>query len=637
MISPPLLVDDALLSAVAPGLESILLFAPQQAPPIPASAIRRETLRVVMRDGIRLATDLYLPPDTPAPVIAVRTPYGRARLHDAFVWFARHGYSVVSQDCRGTGESEPDSWEYYVHEADDSFDLVDWLTRQAWCDGFLGSCGGSYIGETQWCMAVHPRMSTIVPEVAGLGVAVNTTRLYMYLNAYARSIGKGEGKLAIAQADLEREMLDETLAGGYFNDPLDRPPSEELVALYPGVRTLPAEDRKRWLWERYSALDGRGRADLIRCATGAKMITAAVIESLPAVFGQWVSHDAHILPFSRRTDLLQALHAPALMVTGWYDWGLNDALATWNALIRDAPEPVRRTSRLLIAPSAHNMPGYHEGREAHPELERAYRTVNTVDLLLNWYGAVRGGTTNAWPRVVYYLMGANEWHASPGWPPPGARAQALHLASGGQLTANPPSESSFPDHYTYDPDDATPTVGGSIVSTVYQPGSVDLGEVHRRRDVLTYTTAPLEQDVDVVGPLRLVLFASSSAVDTDLGGRLSDVFPDARAISLQSGMLRARFRDPTAPALLEPGRIYRFEIDLWATANRFAAGHRLRLDISSADFPRFDRNANLGGEPGRPVPAQQTIYHDVAHPSHLVVTVLGKGPRQGRLSSKTET
>ena len=186
-----------------------------------------------------------------------------------------------------------------------------------------------------------------------------------------------------------------------------------------------------------------------------------------------------------------------------------------------------------------------------------------------------------------------------------------------------PQQASQPDRYVYDPERPTPTVGGSILSSVYPAGSVDVSEVQRRGDILVYTTPVLERDLDIVGPLRLVLYASSSAVDTDFSARLSDVFPDGRAIQLQSGILRARYNDSAGvPSLLEPARVYCFEIDMWATANRFRAGHRIRLDISSADFPRFDRNANRGGEPGPPIPALQTVYHDPQCPSHLVLSVL---------------
>jgi putative CocE/NonD family hydrolase len=245
-------------------------------------------------------------------------------------------------------------------------------------------------------------------------------------------------------------------------------------------------------------------------------------------------------------------------------------------------------------------------------------------LLLHWYAAVQEDTVDSWPPVIYYLMGANEWRIADAWPVPEARTVPLYLGAGGRLSTQPAQEPSDPDRYTYDPEAPTPTVGGSIVSYVYPPGSVDVSEVQKRPDVLTYTTEPLEHDLDVVGPLRLVLYASSSAVDTDFAARLSDVFPDGRAIQLQNGVLRARYRNPDGdPELLEPGRIYRFEIDIWATANRFAAGHSLRLDLSSADFPRFDRNTNRGGEPGPPIPAEQTIYHDPDHPSHLLLSVIG--------------
>jgi putative CocE/NonD family hydrolase len=190
------------------------------------------------------------------------------------------------------------------------------------------------------------------------------------------------------------------------------------------------------------------------------------------------------------------------------------------------------------------------------------------------------------------------------------------------LQTSPPRQQAAADSYIYDPNDPTPTVGGSIVSFLYPPGSVDVSEAQRRSDVLVYTTEALTEDLDVVGPLTMILYASSSAVDTDFVVRLSDVFPDGRAIQLQSGMLRARYRNLAEPELLEPGRVYRLEIDLWATANRFKAGHRLRVDIASADFPHFDRNSNRGGDPGDPIRAEQKIFHDQQHPSHLKLSIL---------------
>lgn len=578
-----------------------------------------------MRDGVRLATELYLPPVRPAPVIAIRTPYGRASPKNVAISiaFARGGYVVVSQDCRGTGDSEPDSWDYYVYETEDGLDLVEWVSQQKWYGGFLGACGGSYVGQTQWCMAMHPRMSAIVPEVSSIGVAVNTAHLYLFINSYARSVGKGDGKVAIHYSEMERLMKEETLAGGYFNEPLHQPFSAALLSRYPRLLTMRPVQAKRWLWEQYCALPCSQRAALIELALGVKSVSMREVEALSAIFGHRVSHDAHTLPHARPVELCRSLQAPPLMITGWYDWALNDELATFELLRREALEPVRSGARLLISPSAHNTPGYREGIEDCKELQRIHRTENLVGLLMHWYAAVEEGTTDAWPTVIYYLMGANEWRTSEDWPPPEARRVVLHLGPEGVLAAQAPQLASVPDRYVYNPEDPTPTVGGSILSNVYPPGSVDVSEVQRRPDVVTYTTSTLERDLDIVGPLRLILYASSSALDTDFCARLSDVFPDGRAIQLQSGILRARFRNLSGePELLEPDRVYAFEIDMWATANRFKRGHRLRLDISSADFPRFDRNSNRGGEPGLPVPAIQTIYHDPQHPSHLLISVL---------------
>ncbi len=593
-------------------------------PSFDAAQIERRTVWVAMRDGVRLATDLYLPPVRPAPTIAMRTPYGRASEKNVRIStaFARRGYVVVSQDCRGTGDSEPESWDYYVYESEDGVDFVEWVTRQDWFDGFLAACGGSYVGQTQWCMAMHPSMSAIAPEVSSLGVVVNTAHLYMLVNAYARSVGKGPGNVPLHYTELERRMADETLAGGYFNERLHEPFSEALLKRYPELSALPPARAKRWLWEEYCKLPCAQRASLIMQALSTDRVSIAEVEALSSIFGHQIPHDAHMFPHADPAELCRSFNAPPLMITGWYDWGLNDELATWQLMRREARDSVRSRTRLILTPSAHNVPGYHEGMDDHPELRRTYRTENNVGLLQHWYTAVRGGTTDAWPPVIYYLMGANEWRSCTDWPPPEARDLALYLGAGRELTEQPPSRSA-PDCYTYDPKDPTPTVGGSILSSVYPPGSVDVSGVQKRKDVLTYTSAPLARDLDVVGTLRVVLYASSSAVDTDFSARLSDVFPDGRAIQLQNCILRARYRNGSGDAeLLEPGRIYRFEIDLWATANRFRRGHRLRLDIASADFPRFDRNTNRGGEPGAPVPAKQTIYHDLQHPSHLLLPVI---------------
>jgi predicted acyl esterase len=610
------------LADVAPGLAAVLAGTHPATSVWEAGQISRETVFVVMRDGIRLATEVYRPPVALAPAIAVRTPYGRRTLEAAFLTLARAGYAVIAQDCRGTGDSEPDHWDFYLYEREDSADFVGWVTSQDWHDGFLGAMGGSYVGGTQWCMALHPGMTTIAPEVAGLGVATGTAvRFHMYANAYARTVGKGADKVPVDHNDMERQMLAETLATGYFNDPLLSPPARGLVARYPVLAAMPVGAGRRWLWAQYCQAAPAERAEIIKLALSATDITISDVERLDTVFPHAVNRDAHMLPATSGAELCAALRAPAFMITGWYDWCLDDALRTWELLAAHAPAEVRAASRLLITPAAHNATGYHEGREAHPELDRSYR--HDPALVQYWHDAVRSGSVSSLPVVTYYLMGANEWRTAGEWPPAAVRRREVYLGPGGTLCWDAPPDWWEPDSYTYDPQDPTPTVGGSILSNVYPPGSVDVTELQLRSDVLTFTTEPLEQDLDVVGPLSVELYASSTATDTDFVARLSDVFPDDRAIQLQTGIIRARYRDTDGdPALLEPGMIYRLEIAMAGTANRFAAGHRLRLDICSADFPKLERNANRGGEPGPPARAVQTIFHGSAYPSHLVVCVL---------------
>lgn len=614
-------------ATLSPRFEALLKRGPLPPARHGVADIRCETVMVPMRDGILLATDLYLPPRLPAPVVVMRTPYGRDREEGgavgALIAFARRGYVTVSQDCRGTGGSEPDSWDYLVHESEDSVDCVEWITRQPWYGGFIGSFGGSYVGQTQWCMSQHRAMSTIVPSVSGLGLGINTAHLYMFGNAYAKVVGRGAGKVVVSMYDMEKHFEQETMAGGYFNESLLPRIPERLFLRYPELKGIPPARQQAWLWEQYCALPSPERAAFVRDAFGVDAVSSLEIEAMPAIVGQGISHDAHTIPHADPAQLCRQLHAPPMMLTGWYDWCLNDALATWSTLRREASPELAARARLVIGPHAHNMPGYREGSDRHPELLRAPDTWTHFGLISAWYDIMREQRAEDWPAVLYYLMGANEWRAAADWPPPESRQVSFHLLDDGRLGTDAPVETIAADSYRYDPHDPTPTVGGSIVSYLYVPGSVDVSAVQQRPDLLVYTTPVMESPLDLAGPLKMVLYASSSARDTDFVVRLSDVHPDGHALQIQSGILRARYRDSTdAPELLEPGKIYRLEIDLWATAHRFKEGHRMRVDISSADFPKFDRNSNRGGEPGEPVVAEQRIYRDSQHPSHILVRVL---------------
>jgi predicted acyl esterase len=607
-------------------LEQILALKPLLPARLHDGEVEVTTVRVTMRDGIHLATDVHRARSVKkGPTIGIRTPYDRrADKGELAHALAQYGYVGVVQDVRGTGESEPSVWDSYVFELEDSFDFVDWITRQDWYDGFIGSAGYSYEGGTQWCMSFHPKMTSIAPEVAGIGGIDRGVNLHMALNAYARTVGHGEGKVPISYEEMERQILEETLATGYFNHPLEAPANEPLLAEFPELRKMSQPATWDWLWEKYCGSPPAGRARMLKTIIGADEVNLWNLDSVTAFGPRHV--DEHLTPFASVPVLYRSLKSTALMISGWYDWGLDATLRTWGLISQYAPEPVRAGTRLFIAPSAHDATGYHEVAANDPVRGKTFRNLENVELLAGWYAAVRagGGALARWPRVVYYLMGAGEWRTASDWPPPEMRIEELYIGSGGRLSSAQPSASK-PDEYTYDPEDPTPTIGGSLFSAVYTPGSTDVSKVQARPDVLTYSTEPLDHDLDVVGPLRFVLHASSSAVDTDFVVRLSDVFPDGRAINLQNGILRARYRNPEeAPSLLEPGRIYELDVDVVATANRFRAGHRVRVDISSADFPKYDRNTNLGGEPGRSVPARQRVFHDPEHPSRLLLPVLGR-------------
>jgi hypothetical protein len=382
------------------------------------------------------------------------------------------------------------------------------------------------------------------------------------------------------------------------------------------------------LWTHYCALDCAGRAKFVHEAFEISQVAMTDVEKLPQLFGQHISHDRHTLPCPSPVALVGSIKAAPLFRTGWYDWFLHDALKTFREIRRHGRPEVASRACLIIGPHSHNSLGYKEGLAFHPELSLVSNNLLSVNLLTGWYEAVRNDTVSEWPTVIYYLMGANVWCTAQEWPPREARECRLHLAAEGRLREQAPGAPGEATVFSYDPMDPTPTLGGCIVSFVIAPGSVDVSGAQERPDVIVFTSPVLAQDLDVVGPLRMVLYGSTTAADTDFVVRLSDVFPDGRAIQLQNGFLRARYRNlPDAASLLEPGVVYQLEIDMWATANRFRAGHRLRIDIASADFPRFDRNTNTGGLSETPSVAKQSIFHGLDRPSHLVFSVIGEGPR----------
>jgi putative CocE/NonD family hydrolase len=317
---------------------------------------------------------------------------------------------------------------------------------------------------------------------------------------------------------------------------------------------------------------------------------------------------------------------PTFNVGGWYDIFLADTIANFQAM-----RGLGRPTKLLIGPWSH-------GRHTNPigELNFGFGSqITFIDLQadfarvqLRWFDHwLKGIDTGimAEAPIRLFVMGANVWRDEQEWPLARARETPFYLRAGAELSTEPPGAES-PDRYKYDPANPVPTHGGALLmAPEFLTGPVDQRSIDARADVLTYTTRPLERDTEVTGPVRVKLWACSSAPDTDFVARLIDVHPDGRAYNLTDGIIRARFRDGHASALLEPGRPYPFDIDLWATSNVFKAGHRIRLQVCSSNFPRWDRNPNTGhpfGQDDELCAAEQTILHDAEHPSSVVLPLV---------------
>lgn len=583
--------------------------------------IIEQNIMVAMRDGVRLATDVYRPDQAGRhPVLLVRVPYDkRKRLPQRperrmFVELGlmdaeravQAGYAVVVQDTRGRYDSEG-RFTPAAHEAADGDDTIAWAAAQPWSSGQVGMFGESYQGMAQWqaareqpaaLRAIAPMHapfahSTIYPYQGG--AFTPATFLLWALSEGAkpelqRRVAQGRAGQADLDALLQAEQHPDALLGRL---PLaDQPLLADLAPYY-----------REWL------ADPEGQA---------------------------ARHQQH-----QRT-LYPRVTAPALIIGGWYDPFLPATLASYQGLRRHGGSPAARRPRLIVGPWAHvPLPGLFGERDHGPHA--GTRAIDLAGLQLAWFDRWLKGAAGAAQDdrpVRIFVMGVDEWRTQADWPPPGVRERRLYLRSGGRanslrgdgwLSEQAPGDEPA-DTYRYDPLRPVPTLGGAVLLAEapgrFNTGPRDQRPLEQREDVLCYTTPPLERPLTLIGPVELVLWASSSAPDTDFTAKLVDVAPDGRAEILTDGILRARYRGSlTAPAPLEPGRVYELRVDVGATANVFRAGHSLRLEVSSSNFPRFDRNTNTGGPPAwdgadQVRVATNRIHHDRAHASHLILPVL---------------
>ena len=568
---------------------------------------------VPMRDGVRLATDV-IRPDAPGryPVLVSRSPYGKdAYINnpDHSVWFfAKHGYVVISQDCRARFESEGDGYNPLFQEVQDGYDTVEWAARQSWSNGRVGTTGQSYLGATQYTLATNNPVPPHLQTMAPVSASADFHQSWVYHTGGAMEWGwmvpyaifKGRNTLGRAGRENLLSQLDEYLL-----------PADNFAQ--------PLKDK----WYRHLPLSDW---------------TNRLKETAP-YFQEYLDNEADG-PYWWRINLLrhvEGITLPMFHVTSWYDIFLEGALNAYQAIRdRGGSELARRNQRLLIGPWAHLLPytvptsGQTGDIDFGPEaiIELHHYLLRWFDY---WLKDIDTGIMGELP-VRLFVMGENRWRDEQEWPLARthytcyylhAEAPANTRNGGGTLSTFPPGDEP-PDSYTYDPKDPVATLGGNTL--IIPQGVSDQRTVEDRQDVLVYTSGALEMDLEVTGPIKVRLFASSSAVDTDFTAKLVDVGPDGYVQNIQDGIIRARYRtSESEPSLMEPGRVYEFVIDLWATSHLFKKGHRLSVDISSSNFPRFDRNPNTGAPLGRDdrlEVAKQTVHHREEYPSHIVLPVI---------------
>lgn len=536
-----------------------------------------------MRDGVVLRADVYLPDDVPAPAIVTRTPYDRTfpLIPPSAVdpeRAAQAGFALVCQDVRGQYGSDGE-FTTFVNEPADTHDTVEWVAAQQWCTGEVGMAGRSYAGAVQWLGAATrpPHLRAIAPVATGSD----------YYNGWIYQGGAFQLGFNLFWV---RMMSDPGKAA-------------KLTALYRHLplRTVPLPDPE---WARF--------------------------------YFEWLEHptdDEHwrALSPNRRYDRVEA---PALNVGGWFDIFLGGTIENFTGLRRDgATAEAREGTRLVIGPWAHGST-YGSYPDHAFDLFGGDDAIDLDAVQLDFFRRhLRDEGAVEEPPVRIFVMGENRWRDEDEWPLARARDTAWFLRSGGALEREGPGDEP-PDAYDYDPDDPAPTVGGptSLPTAMMKTnaGPLDQRRVEERADVLVYTSAPLDRPLEVTGPLGVVLHAATTGGDTDFVAKLTDVWPDGRSIVLAEGVLRARFRDGfDAERPPEPGAVHEYRIDLVATSNVFLAGHRIRVLVTSSSFPRFDRNPNTGNpfatdRPEDVRPARQTIFHDAARPSRIVLPVVAR-------------
>jgi putative CocE/NonD family hydrolase len=543
---------------------------------------------IPMRDGVRLSTNVFLPASAePVPTLLLRTPYGKRNyLLSSYHVFLDEGYAVVVQDVRGRyasgGRFRP-----LTQESPDSDDTIRWIVQQPWSNGKVGMLGGSYLGIVQWRAALtkNPNLWAIFPVVSGND------------EYFDRFYSRG-GALKLGHRLL---WIAENLKLPRFV----RPDFESFV------RHLPLR-------------------------TADRAVTGTTIQFWQDALDH-PSYDAYWQARSTRWRI-DEIRTPAFIVGGWYDNFIEGDLEAFASLSRRSA-----AHRIVVGPWGHNMSAPFPSGIGFGS--RAFRPIRRyqLDWFHYWMRTAQPAPAFDHPPVRIFVMGSNEWRDEREWPLRRTQETRYYLTSrrganslqgDGALVPKPNTEGE--DEFTYDPRIPVPTRGGAICCNpkTWPWGPMDQRSVETRDDVLVYSTAPLREDVEVTGSVRVVLHVSTTAPDTDFTAKLVDVFPDGQARNLCDGILRLRYRDGLDKARLASSRsVYEITIRAGVTSNVFRRGHRIRLEISSSNFPRFDRNPNTGrviADERELRVARQSVYHGQPRPSHIVLPVIPSGvPSEG--------
>ncbi len=602
-----------------------------------AVAILERKLLVPMRDGKRMATDVYRPKDTSKryPAIFVRTPYnfnfwdvrnGIPRDMTNALEAVRRGYAYVEMNERGHFFSEG-NYDILGPPLTDGADAIPWMTSQPWSNGKVGTIGCSSTAEWQLAVAAKgtPGLAAMIPQGFGAGVGRvgpyyeqgNWYRGGAFQMLFAAWIyGQQNQVRPMFPPNTSREDL--IRASRLYDLAPQMPPVDWSKAL----RHLPVMDI-------IQAVNGPTGiyADRMEVATGGAMIRRAPND--PAWYRGGLWHDD------------QPINIPGLWLMSWYDVSVGPNLAAYNHVRKTARPEVANQQYAVIAPTLHCS--FKRATEDTVVGERSMgdARLDYDALTYGWFDFfLKGedhGLLQKTPKVRYFTMGSNKWQTSDTWPPKGAQPTTWFLASGGKanslhgdgvLAATAPSADT-PDEFVYDPQNPAPSHGGNVCCTgnAVTGGAFDQRQLEARADVLVYSTEPLPEGLEVSGPIDVTLYVSSSAKDTDFTVKLLDVYPDGTAYNLDETIQRVRYRNgyDKPPAWMEPGKVYQVTLQPLTTSNYFAAGHRIRIEVSSSNFPRFDRNMNTGGnnyDEVESVVARNVVHHSRQYPSQVSLSVV---------------